>query len=794
MLRADCKKIFNSVFIIGLSLIFFDSQFLRASDNNTNVIKDDISISKSLPQSSIAENFLIKDLRPSDPAIRDIFYQSGDFSSYYDSLTTIRSTSCFPGDDEKDNFSSSIKYEQTQLDIPVASIEEGKLETDEFPKTSKEKKNFDGRTQVGWPKIQEWPYRSHGHLIMKYDYGTHTGSGVLVGPHHVLTAAHNLYDHNRGWAQEVLFAPARYEGKYPYGECKGCILLVPQKWSAKSKERESYDFGIVILDSAIGQFTGWIGLLSLPDNLMRESLVTITGYPIEKGIGNYYSTQMWEMRGCIKAISDHQLFYDIDTSEGQSGGSIWGKWPEFEGYYTAGVHVCSEIEPGEGNRGIRLTEDKFGLIVELLKSYQLKEDSVTFSAINFSKDLNPSYKSWLRRADVGETEALYQLGILYIKGQSIPKDESKAYDYLCKAAEKGYPPAYTALGLWHEQQRKQHLLKAINLYQQAANNKNVEGMRLLAILFLEEKEFPDKIGKALDLLKEASDNGDGEACYYLACLYDKGLHVTPNKEYAAQLYQKAQKLGYKLSKQSRLFIDSPSNEEIKLQALSKIFYALLHEVSTIEDLTQQASQLTIFMCYDSNNKTHSNEIEKLACDLVKSGIPEHNIYLDKWANRPGSNVTIYQHVDRIFKTARVLVIGSPALKEKYEQGQEGRDINFIQVENLRIRITKQGVGGIIALWLEGKPEENFPEALLSINSKFFSSDYFNEFFSLLEHLYSLSLINNPIKSIKDRFERSKSSLTEEILQGFKLNTQEEQKRLNEKEDAFILKVLSLTKD
>lgn len=55
----------------------------------------------------------------------------------------------------------------------------------------------DGRTPI--TSTKELPYRFHGHMIMTFANGkSYTASGTLVGPHHVLTAGHNLFSHKRG--------------------------------------------------------------------------------------------------------------------------------------------------------------------------------------------------------------------------------------------------------------------------------------------------------------------------------------------------------------------------------------------------------------------------------------------------------------------------------------------------------------------------------------------------------------------------------------------------------------------
>jgi len=52
----------------------------------------------------------------------------------------------------------------------------------------------DGRKKVETPA--QWPNSVHGVLAMNFKNQTKWGTGILIGPNIVLTAGHNLYDHD----------------------------------------------------------------------------------------------------------------------------------------------------------------------------------------------------------------------------------------------------------------------------------------------------------------------------------------------------------------------------------------------------------------------------------------------------------------------------------------------------------------------------------------------------------------------------------------------------------------------
>jgi V8-like Glu-specific endopeptidase/TPR repeat protein len=779
------KKFICRVLAICSSFILTGHSSLHASPNN--MIEEEIRLSHSPPQSSILEdNFLKRDWL-SHEAFKDINYTPGDFPFEYDTLANIGFTLDYQGESTDTLIAESLKTSQASRDLRELS--------------------HDATFQSQF----KWPERIHGYLAIEYSNGNPgSGSGILIGPNHVLTAAHNLYDrHGSGWVKQLRFAPGRHHDDYPRGDYKGCIFLVPKKWGDRTfKEYEQYDYGIVILDNPIGVSLGWSGLLSLPGDLLQGTILSLTGYPGDKGTHDPHLPQMQKDYGTLKKVQGDQLLYDIKTYKGQSGGAIYvQQFPGYKGMYTIGVHTYGKEKEGEEYRGSYLTGEKFKLLVACLKSYQwpnvgsfipqLQKVNLPSTEPFITEEIRKTYESWARGAESGNKEDLYHIGMLYMKGKNgIQKDSDKAYAFFYQAAQdegnkKGYVPALTALGAWYEEQGDKYLLKAISLYQKARSKNNAEAIRRLGLLYLEGKGLPKQVQTAESLLKEAGEKGDGEAYYHLARLYEEGIHVTQNTEYAAQLYEQAQKLGYKLPDQAQVLVKPLTDEEVRSRAFTQVFQNSLQQVKSLEDLKQTAAQLTLFICYDKEDEVHTQDIEQFAADLVRAGIPEKNVYLDQWANRPGSNVTIYQHADRIFKADRVLVMGSQDLKEKYERKEGGRGISSHQIENLLTRITKQGVGGIIPLWFAGPQEECFPLTLRNIDQHFLGGDYFSAFFNLLEKILQLSAIESPLSDIKKGFEDKRLNLTSDLLKRYKTKVEEQEKSQREKDRKDIEEILGI---
>lgn len=57
------------------------------------------------------------------------------------------------------------------------------------------------------------PYSYVGRLLVSFDSGEYEGTGTVVRPHSVLTAAHMLWDPDSGWATDISFERAYFYGR-----------------------------------------------------------------------------------------------------------------------------------------------------------------------------------------------------------------------------------------------------------------------------------------------------------------------------------------------------------------------------------------------------------------------------------------------------------------------------------------------------------------------------------------------------------------------------------------------------
>ena len=202
-----------------------------------------------------------------------------------------------------------------------------------------------------------WPYCAHG-IVEIIDKKSQErllfGTGTMVGPNFVLTAAHNLFlkrENAKGYEEEVeisydlhqvRFIPAANESEYPYGIFEVITYRFPEEY----KKNDNEDYAVLVLKEEIGYSTGYFGFHSINkyqlEKYKNESF-ELYGYPKGK------NDQQWGMKGNITEIDADTIEYDkIDTSEGQSGSSIYHidsseycvfEEDAYDNYLIIGVHT-----------------------------------------------------------------------------------------------------------------------------------------------------------------------------------------------------------------------------------------------------------------------------------------------------------------------------------------------------------------------------------------------------------------------------------------------------------------------
>lgn len=110
----------------------------------------------------------------------------------------------------------------------------------------------------------------------------------------------------------------------------------------------------------------------------------------------------------------------------------------------------------------------------------------------------------------GQSYSTTDMGVRYLLGRGVPKDDSKAFYYFDKAANEGDPFAQNEV----------------------------------AYLYAAGKGTPRNYGKAFINYQKAAEHGLASAQYNLGLLYLHGLGTAPNKELAIKWFEKSANYGF----------------------------------------------------------------------------------------------------------------------------------------------------------------------------------------------------------------------------------------------------------
>ena len=157
-----------------------------------------------------------------------------------------------------------------------------------------------------------------------------TASGVMVGPRHLLTVSHTLQwlsDGSVGW---IKFSPSYFDGSEPFGSAWGETVYYEVEVSGPDIDDEEarHDYAVVVLNTRLGDITGWMGSQTYSDSWDGSSVWSHVGYPGDLAAGQRPSYQgEIALDGSDEDPEQHQRIYHRgDVWPGQSGGPFFAWW------------------------------------------------------------------------------------------------------------------------------------------------------------------------------------------------------------------------------------------------------------------------------------------------------------------------------------------------------------------------------------------------------------------------------------------------------------------------------------
>lgn len=197
------------------------------------------------------------------------------------------------------------------------------------------------------------PWRMNAHLeITARDGSRWQGTGWFLGPRVLITAGHCAFIRSdiparHGWVNSITVIPGRNGTVRPYGSVVSTRFRSVTGWTQNGNQ--AADYAAIILPSPLGDQTGWYGFANLDDATLRATKANIAGYAGDKP----YGTQ-WYHAGDVSNVDSDQVFYNTDTTGGQSGSAVY-RFANGQRHAVA-IHAYGG---SSANSGARVNADRF---------------------------------------------------------------------------------------------------------------------------------------------------------------------------------------------------------------------------------------------------------------------------------------------------------------------------------------------------------------------------------------------------------------------------------------------------
>jgi V8-like Glu-specific endopeptidase len=160
------------------------------------------------------------------------------------------------------------------------------------------------------------------------------GSGVMIGPRHLMTASHVVNWKAGSGAGWLKFTALRFDTSEPFGHAFATTIYSWNKADGSdgiNADECAFDYVVCVLDRRLGDVTGWMGSRGYSTGWDGGKFWGHVGYPSDLASGTRpafvgYQAMDSTFTRSIGGRDSFGIKHRIDVIPGQSGGPYFGWW------------------------------------------------------------------------------------------------------------------------------------------------------------------------------------------------------------------------------------------------------------------------------------------------------------------------------------------------------------------------------------------------------------------------------------------------------------------------------------
>jgi glutamyl endopeptidase len=206
------------------------------------------------------------------------------------------------------------------------------------------------------PDTTLYPFRAVAWLrIWVANFQPFIATGWFIGPRAVATAGHAVFVRSPNpavgnrWVDRIDVVPGMNDGQTPpYGGATSTRFNSVDGWTKQGKRE--FDYGVIFLDEALGDTVGRFLFDAYQESFLKGTAANLAGYPEQPPDPSAPNNVQWVGARQITNVDQAFVYYDLHTSEGQSGAPVYinvGGVP-----HVAAIHGYARQD---ANFGVRLT-------------------------------------------------------------------------------------------------------------------------------------------------------------------------------------------------------------------------------------------------------------------------------------------------------------------------------------------------------------------------------------------------------------------------------------------------------